>query len=931
MALRFKFMSLLGILCLHALALQAQDDLILRYDKPARIWEEALPIGNGRIGAMVFGGVEQEHIQFNEETLWTHGPRNYNKRGAYAYLDSIRSMLINDEQSKAEKLAMEKFMGEKSAQEDSKEWLDRIKKTREQGNNPSTYKYDDKGWKTLQVPSYEGWETVGLEGVDGAVWFRKEIFLTKQQIQNDWTLDLNKVRDMDFTYINGQLVGAEDHFDKVRNYKIPKGLLREGKNIIAVQVLNFIGKGGIAGYKDTSIKIGLKNKKDTVVLDGDWKYFIQDTNAPLAGRFQATYQPFGDIKVHFPHKDVSQYRRTLDIANAEAQVIYTSNGTTYNRTYFASFPDNALVIKYESSKPQQLSFEVELASKHLQHEIKLLDKQTINLKVQVKNGVLKGDALLHVKLVGGNISSKGNKLLIRGANAATLYLTAATNFVNYNTVSANSIERAESTMHNIKGTTFEELRKIHQKDYKSLFDSFSIKLGPQNTKETDQRLKEFSSQVDPAFAALYVQYGRYLLIASSREGTQAANLQGVWNHLLEPSWDSKYTTNINLQMNYWPAEVLNLSRLHQPLFKLIREVSEKGKETAKSYYNARGWVLHHNTDLWRGTAPINNSNHGIWPTGGAWLVHHIWESYLYNQDLNLLKENYDIIKGATLFFKDFLVPHHKTGELVTSPSNSPEHGGLVIGPAMDSQLVRNLFRTYIDASKLLDVDAALRDSIQVMLPKVAKDKIGKYGQLQEWIEDVDNVNNKHRHISHLWALHPGNEINWLETPDLWNAAKQSLIYRGDEGTGWSLAWKINFWARLLDEDKSRDLVKMLLRPADKNGGSYPNLFDAHPPFQIDGNFGGAAGIIEMIIQSHTQYIHLLPALSKDFSFGEIKGVKVRGGFVVDMSWKDNRVTELKIKSLSGGLLQLKQGSIHKKYTTEKGKTYIFDANLTLIK
>jgi len=922
---------LLSIIFFHALSVYGQDDLVLRFHKPAQIWEEALPIGNGRVGAMVFGGVEEDHIQFNEETLWTNGPRNYNKPGAYTYLDSIRRLLVSGEQSKAEKLAMDKFMGEKSAQGDVNQWLEKIKKTREEKRNPSTYNFNDKLWKTLQVPSYEGWETLGLEAIDGAIWFRKEITLSKNQSQKDWILDLNKVRDIDYTYVNGNLIGSQDNFDKIRNYKIPKGLLREGKNIIAIQVINLQGKGGIAGYKDTSNMIGLKNNQEKIVLNGDWKYFIQDSNSPMTGKFQAAYQPFGDIKVIFPHKQITKYERTLDLANAEAKVVYTYNNTLYRRTYLASFPHNALAIKYEADKSGQLSFDVELSSKHEQQQIKLIDKQTINLKVRVKNGVLQGDAILHVKIEGGSISTQDNKLRVKEANTATLYLTAATNFESYDKVSANSFDKAIDFLKNIQSTSFEEVRQVHQKDYKTLFDGFSIHLGKQSAKETDQRLRDFAKEVDPSFAALYVQFGRYLLIASSREGTQPANLQGIWNHLLEPSWDSKYTTNINLEMNYWPTEVLNLSNLHQPLFKLIREVSEKGKETAKNYYNARGWVLHHNTDIWRGTAPINNSNHGIWPTGGAWLVQHIWESYLYNQDPTILKENYDVIKGATLFFKDFLTPHHKTAELVTNPSNSPEHGGLVIGPAMDSQLVRNLFRIYTNVSSILNVDPDLRDSIQILLPKIAKDKIGRYGQLQEWIEDVDDVKNKHRHISHLWALHPGNEINWLETPELWNAAKQSLIYRGDEGTGWSLAWKINFWARLLNEQKSLDLVKMLLRPADKNGGSYPNLFDAHPPFQIDGNFGGAAGIIEMMIQSNTKYIHLLPALSKDFAFGEIKGVKARGGFIIDFKWENSKIKSLKVKSIAGNVLNLKHNTIEKVYNTEKGNTYIFDANLTLIK
>jgi alpha-L-fucosidase 2 len=391
-------------------------------------------------------------------------------------------------------------------------------------------------------------------------------------------------------------------------------------------------------------------------------------------------------------------------------------------------------------------------------------------------------------------------------------------------------------------------------------------------------------------------------------------------------------------MNYWPAEVSNLSECHEPLFKLVEECAETGKSTAREHYGAGGWVLHHNTDLWRGTAPINHSNHGIWVGGSGWLSHHFWEHFLYTRDLDFLRERaYPVMKGAATFYSQYLVEDPSSGWLISSPSNSPENGGLVAGPTMDHQIIRSLFYACIEAADLLDMDADFAAELQEQVGKIAPNQIGQYGQLQEWLEDVDDPENRHRHVSHLWGMHPGTDINWETTPDLMEATRQSLLFRGDEGTGWSLAWKINFWARLHDGDHAYELIKMQFRPVSGDntsyrggGGSYPNLFDAHPPFQIDGNFGAPAGIIEMLIQSHLSTIDILPALPSALPTGRISGVCARGGFELSFNWEEGKLQEVEVLSKAGELCNLRYGDKHTEFETDKGKQYRLDAHLNML-
>ncbi|CAM3577114.1 glycosyl hydrolase family 95 catalytic domain-containing protein [Sphingobacterium prati] len=905
------------------------------FDHPATQWEEALPIGNGHLGAMIYGGVSNEEIQFNEETLWTDGPRNYNKKGASAYLQKIRELLDQGRQKEAESLAMQEFMGVKSESEDPTAWLNKVDKIRKQEHGPFEFAFDDSKWPHITVPHYEGWEIEGLEGLDGAVWFRYEFNLSKNDLAEHWSLDLNKIRTNDYTYINGELVGHSVGDETRRHYQIPMGLLREGRNSIAIQVINLEGKGGVAGYKDPKQAIGLKSNSGRFVsLKGKWRYHIQDQNSPKIGSYQASYQPFGSLKLQFNHDAAENYSRILDLNKGEVRVNYAFNGVHYSRTYFASHPNNFIAVRLQADQKNKVTFRLAMNTKHQRAKLHHMDGTSIRLEVWVKNGSMRGTAFLQLKLKGGTISYEGDQLVVQQADEAQIYLIAATNFKSYQELNEQYDATALARFKNLCKLDLDKLYQVHQKDYQRLYHRFAIDLGASNqldTIPTDRRLQRAAGHADPGLVALYMQFARYLQIAASREGSQPMNLQGIWNPFLEPSWGSKYTTNINLEMNYWPTEALNLSELQQPLFQMIQDLRLAGGQTAKEYYAARGWVLHHNTDIWRGTAPINNSNHGIWPTGGAWLVRHLWEHYQYTQDLRFLQQYYPIIKDATLFFKDFLVKDKTTGWWVSSPSNSPENGGLVKGPTMDHQIIRSLFDIFDQSSKLLGKDVQLRDSIMEMRDQIAPNQIGQHGQLQEWLTDLDDPENKHRHVSHLWGLFPGDEINTTHTSQLVEAAKRSLVLRGDEGTGWSLAWKINFWARLKDAQHAYHMVKMLLRPAGKGGGSYPNLFDAHPPFQIDGNFGGASGITEMLLQSHINGIELLPALPEEMSTGKVKGLRARGAFQVNMEWKDNQLLEVTVESLAGEELHLRYASREVKIKTKKGKSYAFDQELKLKK
>ena len=757
---------------------EVATDSRLWYKTPAEVWTEALPVGNGNMGAMVFGGVANERIQFNHETLWTGRPRDYQHPGAAEVLPELRRLLAEGKQREAEELAGRRFM-----------------------------------------------------------------------------------------------------------------------------------------------------------------------SVPLR---QFAYQPLGDLLIETAgHEETTNYERSLDLAQAIATTTYQVDDVRYERSVFASHPDGVIIVHIKADRPEKLTFTARLTSPHADFSTTAIgaDGLLLSGKVESENNDGMGFAArLHARVEGnGSVGLENNAIKVTDADAVTLVLSAGTSFVNYNDISANPAEGANRLIMSAQGKDFESLRAAHISDHSSLFSRVVLNLErtPVADLPTDERLAVDDKKNDPQLAALLFNFGRYLLIASSRPGSQAANLQGVWNESLRPSWDSKYTTNINLEMNYWPAEVANLSELAMPLFDLIDDVAATGSRTANIHYNARGWVLHHNTDLWRGTAPINNPNHGIWQTGGAWLCLHLWDHYLFSGNREFLSHRaYPVMRDASKFFIDILVEDPTTGNLINGPSNSPEHGGLVMGPAMDHQIIRGLFTWTADAARILGVDAAFADSLDYYRKRIAPNLIGRHGQLQEWLEDKDDPNNTHRHVSHLWGVFPGDDISW-NTPQLMAAARQSLEFRGDSGTGWAIGWKLALWARLLDGERAHKILLNQMnfvregRDGRPGGGTYPNLFGAHPPFQIDGNYAATAGIIELLAQSvslsdapdQPREIVLLPALPPAWKNGSISGIRLRGGFELDIVWENNELKTATLRSNLGRPFRLVYGKHVIETTIPRGESRTFSSEV----